>query len=310
MARPPTARVSWVLLVILAVAIAVGATASILVNPNRSSPSGGSSGPIQQVVLPNWVFAAGILGVMVVVLIVWVLIRLDAKGQRGIASSTFMYVLFAIGVICLIVALLHLLGIGGGPPNSQNNTGTGPGGTPPTTPPTPPGRPLPPGAGSVFVAPSLPTWLPLLILVIVAVVAVVVGVPQTRRYLADRRADAEVRRRANAPQADSNVRAALSRASFELDLGQDPRTVILALYSEMLVHLRPMVGDVETSTPEEIRTAYLEHFGVRPAAARTLTRLFEEARYSTHPLGPAERDRAQDAVRATIDDLDRRASPT
>ena len=182
---------------------------------------------------------------------------------------------------------------------------------PPTTPPPPPGSPLPSGAGSVFVAPSLPAWLPFLLLVIVVVVAVAVGVPQTRRYLAERRAEIEAHRRAKgAPRADPEVRAALSRASLELDLGQDPRTVILALYSEMLEHLRPMVGSVESATPEEIRTEYLEHFGVRPAAARTLTRLFEEARYSLHPMGSRDRDRAQDAVRATIEDLDRRASPS
>jgi hypothetical protein len=308
MASPPAGRVSWVLLVVVAVAIAVGATASILVNPNMTSPAGSSSGPTQQVQLPNWVFAAAILAVMIVVLIVWIIIRIDAKGQRGISSNAFISLLFAIGVISLLVIVLHLLGVGGSSQNSGNDTNITPPPPPPTVPPST-GPPLT-GAGSVFVAPSVPAWVPLVIIAIVVVVAVTVGVPQTRRYLSERRAEAGDRRRANAPRASPAVHDALSRASYELDLGQDPRTVILALYQEMLVHLRPMSGSVESATPEEIRTTYLEHYGVRHGAARTLTRLFEEARYSTHPLGPAERDRARDAVRAAIDDLDRRASPS
>ena len=101
----------------------------------------------------------------------------------------------------------------------------------------------------------------------------------------------------------------IPRASVELEEGGDPRSAILALYTEMLVHLRPRVGSVETATPEEIRATHLVRLGVRPEEAHILTRLFEEARYSTHPLGPATSAEAQGALRATLADLDRRTVP-
>jgi hypothetical protein len=96
----------------------------------------------------------------------------------------------------------------------------------------------------------------------------------------------------------------------ELGHGADAREVILALYATLLARLRPMVGGMDTSTPEEIRAVHLERLGARPEPARTLTRLFEEARYSAHPMGPESSRTAQEAVRAVLDDLDRRDLPS
>ena len=45
--------------------------------------------------------------------------------------------------------------------------------------------------------------------------------------------------------------------------------------------------------------------GIRPEVATELTRLFEEARYSTHPLGPESADRAAEAMRRATADLER-----
>lgn len=305
MARPPTAQVSWILLLVLIAAIAIGATASILVSPSSSHPASSSTGPTPEVILPVWVFVASILGVLVAVVVGWIILRLDSSG-KGLTNNTFVSILFAIAIISLFIIGLRVLGIGGpAAPATGGSSSTNP--TSPTTPVSPTTNVTLVGPGGFYVFPSLPSWLPLAVLVFVAIVAVAVAVPRARRYLEERRADLRFRHPPT-PEEAKEVRAALSRASAELDLGGDPRAVILALYTQMLGHLRPMVGSVETATPEEIRAIYLVRLGVRPEEARTLTRLFEEARYSLHPMGPEESARAQAAVRATIDDLDRRSS--
>ena len=304
MASRPAARVSWVLLLVLAAAVAIGATASILVNPNSSSPASSSSGPTPQLLIPSWVFVAGILAMLGVIVLIWVLLRIDSKGMRGIGNNPFLAVLFAIAVISMAVIAVRVLGIGplpaanlggGGTVTVNNSTNTTPSGNFGNL----------SGAGTFFVVPGIPPWLAFAVLAAVVFIAVAIAIPQTRRYLRERRLEGRGGL-SKTPSPPAGVREALARASEQLDLGGDPRLVILALYEEMLRHLRPMVGSLETATPEEIRAVYLERFGVRREAARTLTRLFEEARYSLHPMGSEERDRARDAVRATIDDLDRK----
>jgi len=98
---------------------------------------------------------------------------------------------------------------------------------------------------------------------------------------------------------------AFSAAATELDQGRDPRAVIVRLYDRLLVRVTPLVGDVSFSTAEEIRASHLVPLGVRPSAAEALTRLFEEARYSSHPLSPDAVVRARDAIGAAEADLTR-----
>jgi Domain of unknown function (DUF4129) len=210
-------------------------------------------------------------------------------------------VLLLLGVLAVVV--LRYAGVGGQP----QGEGTLSPGSPPPPPPSGGGGGNLTGPGGVLVLfPSLPPWVPFVLLASVLLLFVVVALPRARRYLRDREEEARDRRRA-APTVPAGVRDALNRASTELDLGADPRTVILGLYEEMLAHLRPLVDSYEADTPEEIREVHLNRLGVRPAAARTLTRLFEEARYSTHPMGPQQSAAAQEAVRTTLEDLDRQA---
>ena len=308
MASRPSGPVSWVLILVLFAAIAVGAAASILASPNSSSYTSSSGGPAPEVLIPVWVFVGAILGMLGVVIAIWILIRIDAAGGRGTSNRTFFAILFAIALIALVVIGIRVFGLlpTGTAPSLSGAGGNGTGNQTPTPPPCSGCAKNISGVGSVDVFPGVPPWLPFVILAVVAAIAVAIAVPKTRQYLSERRFEA--RDRVKKDDGSSAVlRDALSRASTRLDLGADPRTVILALYEETLLHLRPMVGSVDSATPEEIRTIYLEHFGVRPPAARTLTRLFEEARYSTHPMGPAESARAREAMQATIDDLSRRS---
>lgn len=298
MARPAAARTPWVLVVVLIAALAVGATASIIAAPQLAAPT---SGPAPEVLLPTWVFVAAILGMLAIIIGLWIFLRVGSEG-KGLSNRTFFSILFAIAIISLIIIGLRVLGVGG--PPAQVTTGKGGGNTSlnatNTTPPTHVANLN--GVGGYLSFPTLPPWLPFVLLGVVVLVAVAVGVPQARRFVLERREELR-RRRPPADASTADMRAALSRASMALDLGDDPRSVILALYREMLAHLVPMVGDVATHTPEEIRANHLERLGVRAEAAHTLTRLFEEARYSTHPMGAKESARAQQALRATIDDL-------
>src|SRR5271157_1085222 len=303
MPKTPTPRVSWVLIVVLVAALATGAAASILVSASTAPPA---PGPATLVFLPQWVLSLVSVGIIVFVVGGLVLWRLSSGGPSSILNRMTVTVLMVVFLGILFVLGARLLGFGG--PVDTGSSGGSPGGTTPppnnTTNPHPIVTPGGPG-GRIVVLPGFPSWVPFVILGVIVLLVAVVGVPQVRRYLAERR-EGDAATLASATAVPAGMRAALARASTELDLGGDPRVVILTLYASMLEHLQPMVDDLGTSTPEEIRVAHLVRLGVRPEAARTLTRLFEEARYSFHPMGPVESTRAQEAVRATLDDLDRR----
>ena len=296
-----TPRISWVLVVVLVAALATGAAASILVSASTTAPP--PPGPASLVILPAWVVVAVSLVLIVALFASLLYQRFTTHAARGMGR----YLLPILVVILLMIVFVvgaRLAGIGGTvPSNSPPSTTTGnstTGGSNVTH-----GKYLNETGGQIVLFPSLPSVVPFLMLAAVVLLVAVVAVPQTRRLLADRRANRLARARPAAPVPEG-VRTALSRASWELDAGADPRAVILALYAELLACLEPMVGDVGTRTPEEIRVEHLLPLRVRPAAAATLTRLFEEARYSVHPLGPDAGTRARDAVRAALDDLTRK----
>ena len=86
-------------------------------------------------------------------------------------------------------------------------------------------------------------------------------------------------------------------AFAELD---DARAAIIACY----VAMESSLGDRGAArgvadTPDELLARVVSAGIVRGAAARRLTGLFYEARFSTHPLGRAERD----AASAALDEL-------
>jgi hypothetical protein len=97
----------------------------------------------------------------------------------------------------------------------------------------------------------------------------------------------------------------LAHARQELEGARDPRAAILALYATLLARVAPIVPDLDRSTAEEIRVHHLVRLGIRESAARTLTRIFEEARYSSHRLGPEQVTQATQAIRMAESDLAR-----
>ncbi len=96
----------------------------------------------------------------------------------------------------------------------------------------------------------------------------------------------------------------LVEASAALDTDEEPRELLIRLYGTLLDRLTPFVGDTDRQTAEEIRIAHLVRLGISGATAREITRLFEEARYSQHPIGPMELARAKSAIHQAIAELD------
>jgi hypothetical protein len=282
-------------------ALAVGAAASILVSAPKAPTS--SSGPVQLVYLPAWLITIASIGLIAFVVGSLVLIRFSG-GPTLSMNRMAVTVLTVILLGLVFLAVVHYLGLAGSAAGGNNTTGQNQSVTPP---PPPNGGHNFTGSGGVITWPGFPSWLPFVVLVGIALLFVVVAVPELRRYLAERR---EGKEPPPSPAEVAAVREALNRAVTELGHGADAREVILALYAAMLARLQPMVGGMDTNTPEEIRAAHLERLGARPEPARTLTRLFEEARYSAHPMGPESSRAAQEAVRAVLHDLDRRDSPS
>lgn len=84
------------------------------------------------------------------------------------------------------------------------------------------------------------------------------------------------------------------------------RERIVQLYGALLQAVGPGLGSVEQRTPREVEWMSVRYLGVGPATAHLLTEMFEEARYSSHRLRPDVVERAEQALAALVEDLDRR----
>ena len=142
------------------------------------------------------------------------------------------------------------------------------------------------GTSSAFVVPS---WLPWTALAIVAA-AVVAGVV----VLWLRRPRPPVAR-AEATAA----RAAVDAAIGALDAEADPRRAVIAAYGAMRRTLGEHgVARLPTEAPREYLQRVLVASQANEREARTLTGLFEEARYSAHPIPERLREVALAALRS------------
>jgi len=84
----------------------------------------------------------------------------------------------------------------------------------------------------------------------------------------------------------------------ELELGGDVRTAILACFDRFCRLLGERgFRDQAPLTSRELESLAVRGLRVPEESAEALTSLFEEARYSEHPLGPADRERAVESLR-------------
>ncbi len=296
--RARTGRPSLVLLVILLSALAIGASASAIAGAGGSPPAPAGGGP--SIAIPaSWV-AFSLLGAVAAGIGLLIYYRITSD-VLPIPTRLVVVALAAILVGTLFVVVAHAVVVSGGiasthgaPANGTAEKGvnettnnslnrTGPG-------------------GGFFLGIAFPPWTWFLAAVAIAIAVAIVASPPVRDLLFSRRGGGR-----RSTEATEEVRTALSGAVRDLEGGDDPRAVIRALYARLLSRLAPIVGDLEPATPEEIRSQHLVRLGIRPDAATALTRLFEEARYSTHPMDEASKARALAVIRAAEADLTRSA---
>ena len=137
---------------------------------------------------------------------------------------------------------------------------------------------------------------PVALFLILAVLGVILAVTFLLRRSADRfRMD--VVKSGPMPEERREATEAVRAAIVELEIGGDVRNAILACFQRFcfLLGNRGITEQVAL-TPRELERLAVHRLQVSPHASSTLTTLFEEARYSEHPLGEPDRVRAIDSL--------------
>jgi hypothetical protein len=118
------------------------------------------------------------------------------------------------------------------------------------------------------------------------------------------------RRRAPTVSAEEAVSEAARRLEAALAVAytlprEELRGHIFALYAALLEALGPALGELSARTPREVEWLSVRYLGVSPETARWLTGLFEEARYSSHPIRPESIGAAREALLRLLQELQR-----
>ncbi|MCI4328869.1 MAG: DUF4129 domain-containing protein [Thermoplasmata archaeon] len=263
---------SIALAVFLLTALAIGLAAAFLSTPTSAPVGPGTT---------TFLGAPSALVVTIALLAVPVSITLTLihgrirGGSGGIPRRALSVFLVAFLIALVFLVVVHFASLG--PLNSVNNTAVPPGGGPGSF-----GN----GTGNLnnstprLGLPSVSQWGPYLGLGIALIVVLAILVP----LLARDRGEEEGR---TPPAKEPEVRQAFEQALTDLDHSkdQDPRHILIALYARLLKQLAPQVENLDAATPGEIERLCVARFHILPPTAHALRTLFEEARYSTHPLG-------------------------
>jgi hypothetical protein len=181
---------------------------------------------------------------------------------------------------------------GGGTGSGGNNTS----GTPP--------RGAAPVRGLSF---QVPNWVFLVIAVTLSLVVALLAEPGILRRLFSRRPSPQDA--VPLPPLPADWGAAIQETRLAIERGEVPRESIVRLYGRLLGRVSPSVGDLDASTAEEIQRTRLEPLRVPSERSETITRMFEEARYSTHPIDRPAADRFVATMREVENDLSGTGAP-
>lgn len=212
------------------------------------------------------------------------------EGERTVQSAIsrwirWLSVVFALAALAIPAALVGVFGHrrAAAPPHL------------PIAPEAPPGHGISSGtSGAGTGAPYL--WA---LLAIVLVVATVAGVVTLRRRMG-RSVGTSAAAGGSSREAAAAAVLAGERALRELD---EPRAAVIAAYAAMEQRLSSMpFGRRPSDTPGELLRR-LAQAGIAPASARSLTELFREARFSTHPVTSLHRESAEQALRDIVSSL-------
>lgn len=285
---PPAAAVRALALILVA-ALGVGAAAALL-------PSTAPAPVITPTVIPGLSLEAFLWGCAGLLLLL-VGYFAFARARSGSVETPLAFLLpfLAIFLVALVfLAALHLAPTG--PPSGtvarpgNNSTGHG-------VPPPPPVNRTNLTNATLPFFPGVPPWVYYALLGVVA--AGLVGLFAAVRLRAARAppTDAGAERSAASVPLQEALRALATGGST------DPRSVVIALYARLLRQMEPRHPTLASSTPREIERWAVDRLRVGASTARTLTDIFEEARYSSHPLTPARVEEARTALRGALADL-------
>lgn len=101
----------------------------------------------------------------------------------------------------------------------------------------------------------------------------------------------------------AQARWAFREARLSIEAGESPREAIVRLYGRLIGRVAPEGEDLAASTAQEIQHNRLQALRVPVERSEELTRIFEEACYSSHPISRPEADRFVEAMRAFEHDL-------
>ncbi|HEY1915187.1 MAG TPA: DUF4129 domain-containing protein [Streptosporangiaceae bacterium] len=163
---------------------------------------------------------------------------------------------------------------------------------------TPSRKPIPPRGVDLHLG-----WLPYALLAVVVLAAVVVCVVLAMRHK-PRRGQAAFEDFVDEPEEE--LRAAVESGRTALLSLDGARAAIIACYLAMEQSLA-QAGTARTmaETPDELLARAVRAGLARSAAAGTLTTLFYEARFSTHPMGQDQKDVAERALAEIAANLER-----
>jgi hypothetical protein len=282
-------------------AVGFGVLAALLAGP---TPAAAPPAPPNQVPVYNWLPIVGVLGVLLIFGYIAVEVYQRIRSGRlgypmRVAITGFVAIALAAAFVISFHFIQNTLVPGGNgtlhPGSNNSSSGSGvstnvSGGN---------GN-LTLGGGGVIPGSGFLTWADLgwVALAVGVLVAVVVMYTSLRR---------DEPRTPASPSSDAvALRKELEDSLRKLteDPEADPREVIRALYHRLLLALRPRFGPLSEYTAREVERVIVAAFGVREEHAHQLTRLFEEARYSQHPVGRGDAAVARRALSEVLVDID------
>ncbi|MGI0131593.1 MAG: DUF4129 domain-containing protein [Thermoplasmata archaeon] len=300
-AAPPKvrtpARFSPAIALFVLSAVAFGAAASLLAAPVIPPPpqvvTGATGTPGSTVVL-----GIELVGFVLIGVAGWrIAVRLkDRVAYPNFAIAAVLLVFIAtIAIAILLREFGHgFAGVGGSaPPPAANGTGSSSGGSGTN------------GTGNGFGVPlesgGVPGWVEYLAILVGGLVVATVVTP----FLIAAHRDREARGTGRGATPSARATIGLALEGLDADPDADPRSRIVAAYARLLSRIEDGPFDLASLTPREIERECTVHLGVTPATSHELTLLFEEARYSPHPIPIASVERARASLTRALSDLDR-----
>jgi hypothetical protein len=265
--------------------LAVVAVASGGFDPDLESGSGGSSvagssgGPSEYLLL---VAVAGFAGVLVLLAFVFLESAWSSSRDSNAAGRRTQIPRWLAAILLVAVAVLPIAvasWVGGGSAGPVSSVGTRP---------SAPGIHRP-GSGPAAAPPNGWSWAPAIVVAGLAAGAAFLALSLPRRGRGRGTPAMDARRAAAA--------AALERTIDELRHDPHPGHAVIAAYAWMEDELMSSGwGRRPSDAPFEYLDEAVARLGMPRAPARSLTELFEVARFSHHPVHPSMKDRAIDSL--------------